>query len=127
MALESAHPTRPAALPRPPSPTDARYDLAVVGLWAGGDRLLRWGDRELLAHVWFDFGPDGLASLRIRCLDEERARHSVGRWSIEGPNLVATFGGREIRARFSVDDDVLYWAGEQLLRFPKDLPHDPPC
>ena len=127
MPLESVQPGPGVSADRPATTGAVEADVAVVGVWAGGDRVLRWGDRELLAHVWFDFGPGGLATLRIRCLDEERARCSVGRWAIDGPNLIATFGGREIRARFAVSDDVLYWAGEQLLRFPHDLPQDPPC
>lgn len=78
---------------------------------------MRLRDRPVWVNVWFHFFEGGEAIVSMRCLDQPPSRVH-GRWRTEGEHLCATFGAGEVRAPYSLDDEILHWAGETLLRLP---------
>ncbi len=104
-------------------------DAALPGCWAGHERLLRVGGREVWVNVWFHLFEGGEAVLSLREKDQAASRVH-GRWWLEGgvlaagdgrhdqPELVMCFGGGSVRSRFQLHDDLLDWAGETLLKLP---------
>lgn len=94
---------------------------SVVGSWSGGRRHLFHKGRLWPAHVWFHFAPGGKVTLSVRHDDAREAQLVSGRWSIEGSMLVVSVGHSMVRAPFAFDEEVMYWAGEALVRI-VDLP-----
>jgi hypothetical protein len=87
----------------------------LAGCWSAGERLLQLHGKPLWVNVWFHLFEGGEAIISMRYLDQPPSRVH-GRWHVEGDQLVAWFGDGEIRAGYALDDDVLRWAGETLLR-----------
>jgi len=88
----------------------------LVGLWSGGDRFIRKGERLVCAHVWFHFQPGGEATMSFRSDDRRIPSKVHGRWWLEGDVLVMAMGKGEIRATYTVASGVLRWADEVLVR-----------
>jgi len=109
----------PVQLSLIPAHLDAAGDEKVlVGLWLGGERWLRSHGRLISAFVFFHFREEGEAVISIRA-DDQRVPHRVhGRWWVEGDELVLALGTGDIRAPYSVNSSILYWADEVLVRRP---------
>jgi hypothetical protein len=69
-----------------------------------------------LAHAWFRFNADGVASLTLRYRDAEYLLTTAGQWRLEGANLSVTLGESTITAPVVVEEDVMRWAGEVMTR-----------
>ena len=89
----------------------------LAGCWSAGERLLRLRGQTVGVNVWFHLFEGGEAIVSMRCLDQPPSRVH-GRWHVEDGQLVACVGDGEIRADFDLEDDVLRWAGETLVRLP---------
>ncbi|MCC6750137.1 MAG: hypothetical protein IT371_20895 [Deltaproteobacteria bacterium] len=105
----------------PPSDVYEKLAVQVTGAWAAGERFVTVRGRLVPANVWIHLAEGGLAELRTRCLDQERVGTRAGRWWLDGPTLVLSLGRSLIRADFRIQDEVMYWAGEVLVRQPDGL------
>jgi hypothetical protein len=95
----------------------SRAAPGITGCWSAGERLLQLRQQPVWLNVWFHFFEGGEAIISVRCLDRPPTRVH-GRWRIDAEQLVASFGAGEVRAPFSLEGEVLRWAGETLLRLP---------
>ncbi len=92
-------------------------ERSLTGCWSAGERWLSCEGTPVAVNLWFHFFEGGEAILSLRSGDHSPTRVH-GRWWLEGPVLVVTFGGGSIRSSFALQEDVLQWAGEILLRLP---------
>lgn len=98
-----------------------------MGSWCGGERFVIRREKEgpVPAHVWFHFFDDGRASFTVRYLEEQPPLMTSGRWRLEADLLMVKLGHGEVRARATLKDGLLHWAGEVLIRVPDGLPSFP--
>jgi hypothetical protein len=102
-------------------PTLAQNDRdpqAVTGCWSAGERLLQVQGRGAWVNVWFHFFEGGEAILSFRPRNQPPTRVH-GQWWIENNELVSRFSTGAIRASYNLQEDILQWAGETLLRMPE--------
>jgi hypothetical protein len=95
-----------------------RDPWSLAGCWSGGERFLTVGKRPIAVNVWFHLFEGGETILSLRARDQQQPNRVHGRWWVEPGLLVVAFGSVTIRAAFTLDDDVLQWAGETLVRLP---------
>lgn len=93
-----------------------RDDERLVGLWLGGERWLRVKDQLVSAFVFFHLQEGGAASISIRTEDSRLPSRVHGRWWLEGAELVVALGDGQIRGLYHLEDGVLSWADEVLVR-----------
>jgi hypothetical protein len=89
----------------------------LAGCWSAGERLLALNDTAVAVNVWFHFFEGGEAIISLRAKDKPPSRVH-GRWWVELDTLVVSFGGSTIRSDYALQDEILQWAGETLLRLP---------
>jgi len=113
------HDTQAIQLPLLPLSCDPGQDPAdIAGCWSAGERLVRLRGAPAWVNVWFHFFEGGEAILSLRYQDEAPPCRVHGRWWLEGPALVVSFGGGGIRASCSWRDDLLHWGDQVLVRVP---------
>lgn len=96
---------------------------SLVGSWCGGERFVIRDDQLVPANVWFHFREEGRISVSVRCHSERLPSVATGTWRLEGQILFVTVGNQEVQAEVSLNDGVVHWAGEVLVRMPEGLDH----
>ena len=108
------HPVQLNLIPR--SLDALRGEQRLVGLWLGGERWLKVGDQSVSAFVFFHLHEGGAAVVSIRAAEARLPSRVYGRWWLEGHELVVALGDGHIRGLYHLEDNVLTWADEILVR-----------
>jgi hypothetical protein len=95
-----------------------REGQSLTGCWSAGERYLSLSNLALFVNVWFHFFEGGESIVSLRTRDQQQPSRVHGRWWVEEDLLVVSFGGGTIRSVFILQDEVLQWAGETLVRLP---------
>jgi hypothetical protein len=121
--MQLSLPLESTTSPAPQPPDAPLSSQQLKGSWCGGERFVIRREEEgpVPAHVWFHFFDDGCASFTVRYLEEQPPLMTSGSWQLEGDHLVVKLGHGEVRAIAKLQDGLLNWAGEVLLRVPDGL------
>lgn len=99
---------------------------SLVGSWCGGERFVIRDEQLVPANVWFHFLEEGRISVSVRCRSERQPSVVTGTWWLDGQVLSVIVGNREVQAEVSLNEGVVHWAGEVLVRMPEGLEHPLP-
>ncbi len=97
-----------------------QWATEITGCWSAGERILSNGSHPLSVNVWFHFFEGGVAMLSMRYRDGEEPSRVHGSWHLNGQELSVSFGEGIIQAPLMLQDDIIQWAGETLIRLPDE-------